>query len=359
LPVTWESLKDVLTRLADGTPPPPWAGLFGASLRPSDCQVVLIPVPWDATVSYGAGTAKGPEAMITASHQLDLEDGAYEQPFMQGITMLPVGPELLQLNAEARARAVRVLSGEDEDEVHIEADLAFVNAASEKVNTRVHALASEHLSAGRLVGVVGGDHSSPFGLIKALGERHRDGFGILHVDAHHDLRQAYEGFEHSHASIMYNVLHHVPAVHRLVQVGIRDYSREERDIARHLGHRGRTHYGRDLFRRQANGENWNFIVTDIIRTLPDAVYISFDIDGLDPAYCPGTGTPVPGGLSFDQAIFLIEAVAASGRKVIGFDLCEVAPSTQGGEWDANVGARLLYKLCGAALFANGLVKGVN
>jgi agmatinase len=144
-----------------------------------------------------------------------------------------------------------------------------------------------------------------------------------------------------------------------VQVGIRDYSRAERDTARHLGHRARVHYNHALFKRLAAGESWSFIATDIIRTLPASVYISFDIDGLDPAYCPGTGTPVPGGLSFDQAVFLIEAVAASGRKIVGFDLCEVAPDPRGGEWDANVGARLLYKMCGAALFSQGFIKAAD
>jgi len=84
------------------------------------------------------------------------------------------------------------------------------------------------------------------------------------------------------------------------------------------------------------------------------VYISFDIDGLDPAFCPTTGTPVAGGLSWDEALYLIEALVDSGRKIIGFDLCEVAPGKDGSEWDANVGARLLYKLCGAALKSQGM-----
>jgi len=79
------------------------------------------------------------------------------------------------------------------------------------------------------------------------------------------------------------------------------------------------------------------------------VYISFDIDALDPPYCPSTGTPVPGGISFDEAVYILEELAASGRKVIGFDLTEVTPDPQGRDWDANVGARLLYKLSGCLL----------
>jgi agmatinase len=143
-------------------------------------------------------------------------------------------------------------------------------------------------------------------------------------------------------------------VTRLVQVGVRDYSREERRYCESLGSRARVHYARDLFRMQADGQSFGGIAAEILRPLPERVYVSFDIDGLDPPYCPNTGTPVPGGLSFDQACYLLEELAFSGRQVIGFDLCEVAPDPGGGEWDANVGARLLYKLCGCLLYSMGL-----
>ena len=116
-----------------------------------------------------------------------------------------------------------------------------------------------------------------------------------------------------------------------------------------LGGRGSCFYGRDIFRMKAEGRSFKSIADEIIATLPANVYVSFDIDGLDPSYCPSTGTPVPGGLSFDEAVYILEALAVSGRKVVGFDLTEVAPGADGSEWDANVGARLLYKLCGCLL----------
>jgi agmatinase len=140
-----------------------------------------------------------------------------------------------------------------------------------------------------------------------------------------------------------------PAVTKLTQVGIRDYSRDERNIMTGLGTRGACFYGRDIFRMKAEGETFKSVATEIISTLPDNVYVSFDIDGLDPSYCPSTGTPVPGGLSFDEAVYILEELAKSGRRVVGFDLTEVAPDPNGGEWDANVGARILYKLCGCLL----------
>ena len=103
-----------------------------------------------------------------------------------------------------------------------------------------------------------------------------------------------------------------------------------------------------LSERKMQGESWSVLSDEIIQHLPQEVYISFDIDGLDPRFCPHTGTPVPGGLDLKEAFYLIKKVAQSGRKIIGFDLNEVAPGHTS-EWDANVGARLLYKLCGWTL----------
>lgn len=354
----WEALADVLARLEAGTPPPPTAGIFGASIRPDDASLVLVPVAWDTTVSYGAGTAQGPAAMMAASHQLDLEDPFFAKPYRCGITMLPEDDDIVALNKASRVRALKVIERQTGQGAPLAAsndpDLAAVNAASARVNDRVFALAQEQLKAQRLVGIVGGDHSSPYGLIKALGAKYQgEGFGILHVDAHFDLRRAYEGFTHSHASIMYNVMETVPAAKMLVQLGIRDYSGEEKAYAEALGSRGAQYTGAALFRRKAKGESWHKIAGEIISKLPHNIYVSFDIDGLDPAFCPGTGTPVPGGLSYDEALYLLEELATSGKRIIGFDLCEVAPGTDGDEWDANVGARVLYKLCGAALHSNG------
>jgi agmatinase len=234
------------------------------------------------------------------------------------------------------------------------AELALVNGASREVNERVLAAARDVLATGRHIGVVGGDHSAPEGLIQALAQVHTEGFGILHLDAHHDLREAYEGFTGSHASIFHNVMERIPQVERLVQVGIRDYSRAERKYAEALGGRCRAWYGRDLFRLRAGGVAFGEVVRRILADLPERVYVSFDIDALDPPYCPSTGTPVPGGLTFDEACYLLEALAESGRRVIGFDLCEVAPGPDGDEWDANVGARILYRLCGCLLRSRGL-----
>lgn len=341
-----EGMKD----LEAGLPAPEEAGFLGTDLNPEDCKLVLIPVPWEATTSYGGGTSEGPDAMIPASHQLDLEDAAFGKAFRAGITVLPEDPTIKPLNELARAAALRVIKAV-ETKQQPGKDLDFVNDASAKVNKSVYETAKHWLSKGKYVGVIGGDHACPQGLMQALAEKTPGGFGILHFDAHHDLRVAYEGFTYSHASIFYNVMSSYKEVKKIVQVGIRDYSRDERNYMESLraDSRGQCFYGRDIFRMKAEGKTFQSIAKEIVQALPERVYISFDIDGLDPSYCPSTGTPVPGGLSYDEACFILEELAASGKRVIGFDLCEVAPGPDDSEWDANVGSRLLYKLCGCLL----------
>ncbi len=215
------------------------------------------------------------------------------------------------------------------------------------MNAEIEVIAAGYLAKGRIVGLVGGDHSTPFGLIKAVAGRERS-IGILHLDAHCDLRPAYEEFEHSHASIMFNVLRDVPGVERLVQVGVRDFSEAEHNYAR--SHQKVVQFtGAELSEARFNGETWAAQCDRIVAALPQKVYVSFDIDFLSPDLCPGTGTPVPGGSSFDEAAYLVRRVVDSGRRIVGFDLCEVAPVTPSLPLDANVGARILFRLCGQAL----------
>ncbi|RYZ80418.1 MAG: arginase, partial [Proteobacteria bacterium] len=204
----------------------------------------------------------------------------------------------------------------------------------------------------KLLGLVGGDHSTPWGAIRAVAEEFKNDFGVLHIDAHADLRNAYQGLTQSHASIMYNVMTAEARPKKLVQIGIRDFCEEEYEFIQTRPDI-KTFFDIELKHRLLRGESWAQVCKDVINELPDNVYISFDIDGLDPAFCPSTGTPVPGGLSVDQVFFLFAEVVRSGKKIIAFDLNEV--STGGAEeaaWDGNVGARVLYKLCGWAVKSN-------
>ncbi len=326
------------------------SGIYGLPFTPDDAHVVLIPVPWDATTSYRAGTSRGPAAILEASRQVDLHDVETGAPYQRGIAMLPIADDLIALNAEARAHAEKIIAvgGRIGGDAALAAALASVNALGAELNARVRRETETWLSRGKLVGVVGGDHSTPFGAIAAIADAH-PGLGILHLDAHADLRDAYEGFTWSHASIMHNVVTRLPKVAKLVQVGIRDVGRAEVELSRGSGGRIVTHFDAELAARRFAGETWAAQCERIVSALPAHVYVSFDIDGLDPAHCPHTGTPVPGGLSFAEAAYLIGAVVRAGKKIVGFDLNEVAPGDDGDEWDANVGARMLYKIIGWAI----------
>jgi agmatinase len=323
------------------------SGVFGLPYTQEDSRLVLVPVPWEVTTSYGGGTSQGPEAIFEASKQVDLFDLEVLKPYEPGIFMRPVDPEILELNEATREQAQQIieLGGDLSQNSELEPTLKSVNAAGERLNAWVKAQIAGILRAGKIPAVVGGDHSTPFGAFQAIAETHGD-FGILHFDAHSDTRKAYEGFTWSHASIMYNALDRIPEIKRLVQVGIRDVCEQEIDYVESQNERVHVHFDHALAREKMAGKAWHALCEKIVTPLPEKVWISFDIDGLDPRFCPNTGTPVPGGLDFHEAVYLIAAVVRSGRKIIGFDLNEVAPAADGvNEWDANVGARLLYKLC--------------
>lgn len=323
------------------------AGLFGLDTAASSAAIVIIPVPFDATTSYGHGAHRGPQAILEASHQVDLYDIELGRPYKAGIAMLPEEQEDIDDNRLARQHVIsrRALGAKDAAaQAHIDA----VNAAGEAVYRRLKARASALLRAGQCVGVLGGDHSVPLGTIDAHVEAYPD-MGILHIDAHADLRRAYEGFEHSHASIMYNVIHRT-GVKKLVQVGLRDVGESEVRLIRNSAERIEAVFDNDLAEASLTGTPFMTVAKQIVEKLPNEVYISLDIDGLDPVFCPNTGTPVPGGLSFRETCALLREVVASGRHIVGFDLMEVAPGPYG-TWDANIGARILYKLCGYALLS--------
>jgi agmatinase len=324
----------------------PGSGIFGLTHGEADAAIVLLPVPFAATVSYGGGAENGPAAILAASKQVDLYDLQFGRVYEAGIHLRAEPADVRAWHDDARARAEDVIARGGAKRG--DAAVAAIDAAGERVNAHVHDATSAVLAAGRVPGVLGGDHSVPFGAIRACAERH-PGLGILHVDAHADLRVAYEGFRWSHASIMDNVLRELPGVARLVQVGIRDFGEQELAAIRGSDGRVVAHFDLEWQRRRFLGEPFDVLVREALAPLPEHVYVSFDVDGLDPALCPHTGTPVPGGLQFAEAAHLLASLAHSGRTIVGFDLVEVAPGTT--EWDANVAARLLYKLCGASLHA--------
>lgn len=327
--------------------------LFGLPFNEEESEIVVVPVPWEVTVSFGSGTANAPAAMLEASRQVDLYDGDVEEAWKHGIFMKKISKDVRKQSNRFREAALKYLAfleqeGNPDTDKKMRKIRKAVNGSGKALKKWVHEEMSALLQKGKLPALLGGDHSTPLGFMEALADVYPE-FGILQVDAHCDLRNAYEGFEYSHASIMYNALK-IPQVTKLVQVGIRDYCQEEMDVIQQSNGRVKTFFDAEMKRSMYEGDSWKAVCDRIVQQLPSNVYISFDIDGLDPKLCPHSGTPVAGGLEFEQAVYLLLKVVRSGKKIIGFDLNEVVPGTDNpedfaGSWDANVGARLLYKLC--------------
>ena len=323
------------------------AGLYGLPFTAKESDIVVVPVPWEVTTSYGGGTSQGPEAIKEASMQVDLFHPEFPDLWKRGIWLDDIPQALLEQSNALKKEAQRVIDvltegGDAKKKARAAKALKLVNEECAVMNDWVEQRCGYWMDQGKKVALLGGDHSTPLGLFRALAKRHKD-FGILHIDAHLDLRIAYEGFTYSHASIMYNALP-LKAISAITSVGIRDFCLQENEVF--LKEQGRVRIVRsaDIRRQQYGGVTWREQCDAIIDALPEKVHISFDIDGLDPTLCPNTGTPVPGGLQFEEAAYLISRLAAK-RTIIGFDLVEVSQGKDD-EWDANVGARLLWHLCG-------------
>lgn len=324
----------------------------------------LLGVPFDATTSYRKGAARGPEAILAASHQVDLFDplqgswpGGDGRPWAAGLS-LEIDSQIGAWNTEATPIAQRIidLGGVLAGDAELSRGLERVNELGDAVNDRVRSWTGGALDEGAQVGIVGGDHASPFGAIQAAAAR-CPGLGLLHMDAHADLREAYEGFTWSHASILHNVLERLPGVAEVLSVGVRDLGEREAARLADEEERVRAVMDHEWSAWRLAGEDLGQRARGFIDGLPDCVWVSFDVDGLDPALCPSTGTPVPGGLRWDEAMLWLDTLANSGKRVVGFDLCEVSPgedSSLGTDtWDAIVGARLLYRLIGLSRACRG------
>lgn len=314
--------------------------IFGLPFNFEESDIVILPVPWEVTTSFGSGTSKGPSKILEASPQLDLFHHTYPNAWKQGIYMLDISEEILQLNNKYKVKAQEIILLQEKGKLSTELQdkIEEINDVCNQLRKWVFEQTTTLLNLNKKVILLGGDHSTPLGFLQALTQKH-ESFGILQIDAHADLRIAYEGFTYSHASIMYNSIQ-INQISSLTQVGIRDICNEEVEF---INSNKKIHcfYDEKLKEEQYNGITWKEQVERIVASLPQKVYISFDIDGLDPKLCPNTGTPVAGGFEFHEAMFLLKTVKESGRTIIGCDLNEVGNN----DWDANVGARLLYQLC--------------
>lgn len=324
------------------------ATIFGLPFTAEESEIIIIPVPWEVTVSYGSGASEGPNAIFDASFQVDLLHQDFPELWKLGIYMDEAPEKWAKNSIKYKDLAQPIIealeNGEDlETFPALQEDLYKINKACKTLHEEVKEKVLYWQNKGKKVALLGGDHSTPLGYYEALATQH-ESFGILHLDAHMDLRIAYEGFTYSHASIMYNTLQ-IPQVSKIVQVGIRDFCEQEVDVVKNSNERVIVHTDADMKAKTFEGQTWKQQCEEIIAQLPQKITISFDIDGMYPWYCPNTGTPVPGGFSFEQATYLFNLLAHSGKEIIGFDLVEVAPG-ENDDWDGNVGARMLFHMCG-------------
>lgn len=327
--------------------------IFSLPSTEEESSVVLLPVPWEVTVSHRAGTARAPEYILSASQKINLYDPDIPEGWKFGFFMREVDKEWLLQNDYLRREASLYINfladgGNIKENEFMQNSLHEINKGCQKLQQWVYEQTKELLQKEKFVGIIGGDHSVPIGYYKALDEQH-DAFGILHIDAHLDLRFDYEGFEYSHAGSMYMALKELNHLEKLVSVGVRDYCPKELQKVEEEGTRMQVFFDRDIKRQLCEGIHWQMICDQIIAELPDKVYLSLDIDGLDPKLCPNTGTPVPGGLEFWQVDYLLSRLIDAGKQLIGFDLVEVG--FKGVDWDANVGARMLFRLCNQAVIS--------
>lgn len=327
------------------------AGVFSLPFNYKNSKLILLPVPWEVTTSYGSGTSYGPSSIYECSSQIDLAHLDTGPVYEKGIFWHNQNhDQWLKLNDEYKPLALKIKTALESGE-KLPTDLvkaqAAINIAGDKIHNEIYQQAKSILADGKILGTVGGDHSSPLGSIRATCEKYKNQITVIHIDAHADLRNSYQGYKHSHASIMRNVMEDSLAPSQLIQLGIRDFCQEELEYIQSKDNI-KTFFDRDLQRMASQGQSWHQVCAVILKHVPtENVYFSVDIDGFNPTLCPNTGTPVPGGLEFFQMTELIYFLKENGKKLVGFDLCEVTPNspTDLDCWDGNVGSRVLYNLC--------------
>ena len=283
--------------------PRAWDTFLGASpdesARPG---VTLIPVPYDATTSYRTGSRYGPRAIITASRQLEDYD--------------------LELDRDISAIGIRTAP-----------DLEPFAGGPEGMIDRVDRAVSETLPGGAVVGLLGGEHSITVGAVRAMRRRHAD-LSVLYLDAHADMRDEYQGSPWSHACVARRALEMCP----LAEVGVRSLSQGERRFI--------AGEGVPVFYWPHEGADVDDVLPRLSDRLSDTVYVSIDLDVLDPSIMAAVGTPEPGGMSWRAVTTLLRHVAER-KRIVGFDLVELSPG-EGPEACAFTAAKLAYKLIGYA-----------
>ena len=291
-------MKRAVVAAAERATPPQFLGSELGAMTPASARFHVLPVPYEKTVSYGGGTAKGPAAIIAASNQLERWDGASD-PGADGLYTWPA--------IDCRGKPDKVI--------------ASIATAVAKI-----------LRMSKMPVVLGGEHTVTWGVVQGYFEAGLRDFGVVQIDAHMDLRDRFEDDPLSHASVMRRI---VGAGIPLYQLGIRTYCDEERAAREQFNVRYQD--AEELVRGGIDA-------IKLPADFPEQVFFTLDVDGIDPSVLPATGTPVPGGLGWYQTLGLFESVAKQ-RRIIGFDLQEFAPIKGFHAYDF-AAATLVYKMMG-------------
>ena len=271
-----------------------YAGIPDGFARLDSSQIVLIPVPYDGTSTWGKGADKGPDAFLEASENMELYD--------------------IETNSEVYKEGIFL------------ADPILEDSSPEKLVEEVHDVVKSYLGKKKFVTLVGGEHSLSIGSIRAFNERF-DNLTVLQVDAHADLRKTYMGSACNHACAMYEASQNA----NLVQVGIRSMDLSEVTVM----NPDKTFFAHEM----ATDSYW---MDNAIDLMTNDVFITFDLDALDPSILPSTGTPEPGGLLWYETLEFLQKVFAE-RNVVGFDLVELCPDGVNKQSEF-LAAKLYYKM---------------
>lgn len=276
-----------------------------------DAQAVIIPVPYDSTTSYQAGTRSGPAAIIMASRQVELFDLDLQcEPLTSGVHTLP------ELEPDMRGPAQTI----------------------ENIENAVRAVVED----GKFPVILGGEHSISTAPIRVLREKYGADLDVLQLDAHSDLREAYEHTPYSHASVMRRAFD----LARLTQVGIRNTCKDEMDFIKKSGHDG-IFWAHDIC---TGDDSW---IDRVLARLGSNVYITVDLDAFDPSIMPATGTPEPGGMLWYPTLKLLSRVIEE-KQVVGFDVVELCP-IPGNVASDFLAAKLVFKMLGRIFKKNGWI----
>jgi agmatinase len=321
------------------------SGVFGLMSPKIESKLVLLPVPWDATTSKRQGTSYAPAMILHESKFVELFDIDFKKMYEHGIFMLPEQKKIREMNLLTK-KMISTTKLDDDGNKTTKSARGKINTMCNKANDFIYVETKKLLSTGKLVGVIGGDHSITLGSIKAHLEKYPK-MALIQIDAHADLRKSFEGHTYSHASIAYNVLNETK-IQKVIQVGVRALCEEEMKRIDSQKKRVETFFAQKIMEQEFSGRKWHSTCKKIASSLPKEVYISLDVDALDVEYCPNTGTPVPGGMGFQQLIHLIKIICNSNKRICGFDIVETGSNS----FDASVSAHLLYQLCGWCLCSN-------